>query len=173
MRRSLPGATLVALTCAALALSACGETTVESTQAPEKPTASESATAESSATESSTTRSSATESSAAGSSAATVASASNGSAQQPEQPAREVTSVPETGGSFSPAEEKFFDALRNKGVNVDGVEAQVAATGFSVCDGTTFTRDAVAGQLVEQRRTDLDPAATAELIDATAHDHLC
>ena len=36
-----------------------------------------------------------------------------------------------------------------------------------------ITRDAVAGQLVEQEQTKLDADKVAELIDASANDHIC
>lgn len=158
---------VLALAASALLLAACGEATVDSSDV----TASSSSVAptESTASSASTTTSASSSSSAPGSPQAGSASA----ATDGEQPAREISSVPDQASRYSPEEQKFLDEIRNKGVNVEGVEDQLTATGLSVCDGTTFTRDAVAGQLVEQRRTNLDPAATATLIDDTAHAHLC
>ncbi|WP_288832823.1 DUF732 domain-containing protein [uncultured Corynebacterium sp.] len=155
---------VLTLAASALILAACGEATVDSSDV----TASSSSAAptESTASSASATTSA---SSAPGSPQASSASA----ATDGEQPAREISSVPDQASRYSPEEQKFLDEIRNKGVNVEGVEDQLTATGLSVCDGTTFTRDAVAGQLVEQRRTNLDPAATATLIDDTAHAHLC
>lgn len=161
---------VLTLAASALILAACGEATVDSSDV----TASSSSAAPTESTASSasatTSASSASSSpSAPGSPQASSASA----ATDGEQPAREISSVPDQASRYSPEEQKFLDEIRNKGVNVEGVEDQLTATGLSVCDGTTFTRDAVAGQLVEQRRTNLDPAATATLIDDTAHAHLC
>lgn len=152
---------VLTLAASALILAACGEATVDSSDV----TASSSSAAPTESTASSASSSP----SAPGSPQASSASA----ATDGEQPAREISSVPDQASRYSPEEQKFLDEIRNKGVNVEGVEDQLTATGLSVCDGTTFTRDAVAGQLVEQRRTNLDPAATATLIDDTAHAHLC
>ena len=87
--------------------------------------------------------------------------------------AREVTSIPEQAPTFSPKEQAFLDQLQQSGVNVKGVEDQLTATGATVCNGDSVTRDAVAGQLVEQRRTDLDANAVAALIGETAQSKLC
>ena len=155
MKRLLTSASL----CLALGLAACGGTTVESddvtatqeTQAP--PTASASGTAKSTT-----------------SGSAAPASKHSGPA---DQPAREVTSIPEQAPTFSPKEQEFLDQLQQSGVNVRGVEDQLTATGATVCNGDSVTRDAVAGQLVEQRRTDLDANAVAALISETAQSKLC
>ena len=155
MKRLLTSASL----CLALGLAACGGTTVESddvtatqgTQAP--PTASASGSAKPTT-----------------SGSAAPASKNSGPA---DQPAREVTSIPEQAPTFSPQEREFLDQLQQSGVNVKGVEDQLTATGATVCNGDSVTRDAVAGQLVEQRRTDLDANAVATLITETAQSKLC
>lgn len=73
-----------------------------------------------------------------------------------------------------PAEEEaYLEALREGGVNVDGNEEQLVSTARTICDGSMITRDAVAGQLVEQEQTKLDADKVAELIDASANDHIC
>ena len=90
-----------------------------------------------------------------------------------DQPAREVTEVPQQASAFTPAEEAYLAGLRENGVNIDGVEDQLTATGATVCEDDLITRDAVAGQLVEQRRTDMDAAGVATLIDDTARANLC
>ncbi|QYH19119.1 hypothetical protein JKI95_07635 [Corynebacterium aquatimens] len=102
--------------------------------------------------------------------------ASGGAALPPadgDRPAREVETIPNQATAFTPAEEAFLEDLREHGLNVEGVEDQLTATGFSVCSNDVITRDAVAGQLVEQRRTDMDPAALAELLTDTARANLC
>ena len=90
-----------------------------------------------------------------------------------DQPAREVTDVPQQASAFSPQEEAYLATLRESGVNVDGIEDQLTATGATVCADNLITRDAVAGQLVEQRRTDMDAAGVAALISDTARANLC
>lgn len=157
---------LTTITCTA-ALTACGGATVDSDDVTE--TATTSATeAATSATESGTA--SATESATASSAAAPGSSSRNGAG---DQPAREVETVPTQVPSYAPEEQAFLDHLRQNGVNVDGLEDQLTATGFTVCDDDTITRDAVAGQLVEQRRTDMDAGTVATLLSDTARANLC
>lgn len=160
MRQLRTAAVLVA---SCLALAACGSATVESEDTTESSAASATPTsnAESSTAESSTAEQTSEPAEAPA------------PAPEAEQPAREVESVPPSGSTYTAEEERFLDEIRNNGVNVEGVEDQITATGHSLCAGTDFTRDAVAGQLVEQRRTNLDPAALASLIEETAHAHLC
>lgn len=146
---------LTTITCTAL--TACGGATVDSDDVEVTETAT-STTAETSTTASAET------------SAAPASSASNGAG---DEPAREVDSVPHQAPAYSPEEQAFLDHLSQNGVNVDGLEDQLTATGFTVCDNDTITRDAVAGQLVEQRRTDMDAAAVATLIGDTARANLC
>lgn len=156
---------LTTITCTA-ALTACGGATVDSDDVTETAATSATETA-TSATESGTA--SATESATASSAAAT-ASSRNGAG---DQPAREVETVPTLVPSYAPEEQAFLDHLRQNGVNVDGLEDQLTATGFTVCDDDTITRDAVAGQLVEQRRTDMDAGTVATLLSDTARANLC
>lgn len=90
-----------------------------------------------------------------------------------DQPARDVDEVPAVRSDFSPQERAYLDRLSNNGLNIEGVEDQLTATGLNVCANDIITRDAVAGQLVEQRRTDMTPEALGELITAAARDNLC
>ena len=149
----------------AVAVAACGGATVDSDDVTDTPTvASEAETA----SETETTET--TETSAAPSSSAVVSSQSK---RVDDQPAREVTDVPQQASAFSPQEEAYLATLRESGVNVDGIEDQLTATGATVCADNLITRDAVAGQLVEQRRTDMDAASVAALISDTARANLC
>ncbi|MDK6492939.1 hypothetical protein [Corynebacterium coyleae] len=157
---------LTTITCTA-ALTACGGATVDSEDVTETAATSATETA-TSATESGTA--SATESATASSAAAPGSSSRNGAG---DQPAREVETVPTQVPSYAPEEQAFLDHLRQNGVNVDGLEDQLTATGFTVCDDDTITRDAVAGQLVEQRRTDMDAGTVATLLSDTARANLC
>lgn len=106
----------------------------------------------------------------------TQASSSTAPAPAPaggDQPAQEVESVPTQQHVNTPEEEAYLKALSEKGINVNGVEDQLTATALSLCEGTTITRDAVAGQLIEQRRTELAPEAISQLIDDSAREHIC
>ena len=146
------GFCLATFTSLALTLTACGGATVES----EDVTATESTPASAASTSVSEV-------------AATQTSTSNGS----DGPVQEVDTVPPQSVAFSPEEQAFLDHLRENGVHVDGVEDQLTATGFTVCSDDLITRDAVAGQLVEQRRTDMDAGAVATLISDSARANLC
>lgn len=149
-----------------LALTACGSSTVDSEEV--SPTTSTQAS--SSSTTTATETSTATESESE-----TTRSSSSRPAPAPgeDQPAQEVDAVPTQAPVFSTEEESFLESLSNQGISVQGVEAQLTGTGFSVCDGNTITRDAVAGQLIEQRRTELPVDAISKLIDDSAREHLC
>ena len=149
----------------AVAVAACGGATVDSDDVTDTPTVASEA-----ETESETETTETTETSEAPSSSAVVSSQSK---RVDDQPAREVTDVPQQASAFSPQEEAYLATLRESGVNVDGIEDQLTATGATVCADNLITRDAVAGQLVEQRRTDMDAAGVAALISDSARANLC
>lgn len=149
----------------AVAVAACGGATVDSDDVTDTPTVASEA-----ETESETETTETTETSEAPSSSAVVSSQSK---RLDDQPAREVTDVPQQASAFSPQEEAYLATLRESGVNVDGIEDQLTATGATVCADNLITRDAVAGQLVEQRRTDMDAAGVAALISDSARANLC
>ena len=165
---------------AAATLTACGgatvdsddvkgsETTVTETTASAETSSSESATQSSTA---SSTASFTATSTASGSTAASSSANAQGGPQ--DRPAREIESMPEQANAYSAQEQAYLDHLRENGVNIEGVEDQLTATGASVCANDTITRDAVAGQLVEQRRTDMTPEALGQLLTDTARANLC
>lgn len=153
---------------AAVAVAACGGATVDSDDVTDTPTVASEAETESETETTETAET--TETSEAPSSSAVVPSQSK---RVDDQPAREVTDVPQQASAFSPQEEAYLATLRESGVNVDGIEDQLTATGATVCADNLITRDAVAGQLVEQRRTDMDAAGVAALISDTARANLC
>ena len=153
---------------AAVAVAACGGATVDSDDVTDTPTVASEAETESETETTETAET--TETSEAPSSSAVVSSQSK---RVDDQPAREVTDVPQQASAFSPREEAYLATLRESGVNVDGIEDQLTATGATVCADNLITRDAVAGQLVEQRRTDMDAAGVAALISDTARANLC
>lgn len=153
---------------AAVAVAACGGATVDSDDVTDTPTVASEAETESETETTETAET--TETSEAPSSSAVVSSQSK---RVDDQPAREVTDVSQQASAFSPQEEAYLATLRESGVNVDGIEDQLTATGATVCADNLITRDAVAGQLVEQRRTDMDAAGVAALISDTARANLC
>ncbi len=87
--------------------------------------------------------------------------------------ASEVSDFPEDTPKRPEKEEAYLEALRAAGVNVEGTEDQLLATASTLCSGETITRDAVAGQLIEQQRTSLDHEQLIKLIDEAAHANLC
>ena len=147
----------------ALPLAACGgSATVSETDAPATPTA---------------PATSAVTSATSAETSATSASAGNPapvpSAGPVDKPASAIESLPEQASHFSAEEQAYLDYLSENGLNVAGVEDQLTATGLNVCADDLITRDAVAGQLVEQRRTDMDPDALGQLIVDAARANLC
>lgn len=144
-------------------LAACGGATVDSDDVTATPTATVSPT---------TATATVTSATSAATSSRTTATVTQTSTR--EAPAvEEIESIPEQASDFTPQEAAFLDHLRQNGLNVEGVEDQLTATGINVCADDVITRDAVAGQLVEQRRTDMDPAALGELIGDAARANLC
>lgn len=158
---------LTTLTCTlilALPLAACGgSATVSKTDETVTPTAPVSSTESSAAT-------SVTETARATS---TVNPAPAQSAGPVDKPASAIETLPEQASHFSPEEQAYLDYLSENGLNVAGVEDQLTATGLNVCADDLITRDAVAGQLVEQRRTDMAPDALGQLIVDAARANLC
>ncbi|RNE49991.1 DUF732 domain-containing protein [Corynebacterium alimapuense] len=160
---------LIAATCvSALALTACGEATVEddSTTAPtvapleRGPSSSEATTA-------------------AESSEAQSPIAQDPATPQPQdQGAREVDEVPELDASRSAEDQVFLGELSDNGVDIVGVEDQMIGTAITICspEGTGIdlaTVPAVAGQLIEQGRTDLSAEEVATLIEDAARKAYC
>ena len=158
---------LTTLTCTlilALPLAACGgSATVSKTDETVTPTAPVTSTESSAAT-------SVTETARATS---TVNPAPAPSAGPIDKPASAIESLPEQASHFSAEEQAYLDYLSENGLNVAGVEDQLTATGLNVCADDLITRDAVAGQLVEQRRTDMAPDALGQLIVDAARANLC
>ncbi|GAA0206972.1 DUF732 domain-containing protein [Corynebacterium riegelii] len=158
---------LTTLTCTlilALPLAACGgSATVSKTDETVTPTAPVTSTESSAAT-------SVTETARATS---TVNPAPAQSAGPVDKPASAIETLPEQASHFSAEEQAYLDYLSENGLNVAGVEDQLTATGLNVCADDLITRDAVAGQLVEQRRTDMAPDALGQLIVDAARANLC
>ena len=162
---------LTTLTCTlilALPLAACGgSATVSKTDETVTPTAPVTSTESSAATSVTET---VTETARATS---TVNPAPAQSAGPVDKPASAIETLPEQASHFSAEEQAYLDYLSENGLNFAGVEDQLTATGHNVCADDLITRDAVAGQLVEQRRTDMTPDALSQLIEDAARANLC
>lgn len=154
------------LAAAGLSLAACGGATVESDDVTATP--SSSAPATESATETTGTET-ATESSSAA--AAPAAPADDPAAG--EGAASEVENTPDAAPMRPEKDQAYLEALRQGGVNVEGNEEQLVGTGRTICGGSTVTRDAVAGQLIEQQATQLKMEELSKLIESAARDNLC
>ena len=183
-RSPRPQAGLAAiLTAAGLALAACGSATVED-EAPE--------TLSKTSTETSTTKSSGSStassskdkdgkdakdtksSTTAAQSGSNVEPAPQGSAGggATDRGAQEIQEIPEASG-FEGENAAFLDAVRELGVDVDGVEGQIVSAGHLVCNDQTAILYAVAGQLIGQDRTDREFEDLADTLTESARENLC
>lgn len=135
-------------------LSACGSATVDEGDATETSVAplerSSVASGESSASK-------ASESSAS-------SSAERTPGEEPEdRGAREISEIPTPVPAQGP-DQDFLAAVAEKGVNIDGVEDQLVGAAQASCQGDAVTVPAVAGQLIEQGRTELSHEDVVQLI---------
>lgn len=163
MRKTAMAAFLAA---AGLTLAACGGATVDSDDVTETPAPAPSSSAEEQSTETSSPESSTESSSAAPAAPADDPAAGEGAAS-------EVENTPDAAPMRPEKDEAFLESLRQGGVNVEGNEEQLVGTARTICSGSTVTRDAVAGQLVEQQATDMNVEELSELIESAARDNLC
>ena len=116
---------------------------------------------------------------ASGESSASKASESSASApsertsgEEPEdRGAREISEIPSPAPAQGP-DQDFLSAVAEKGVNVDGVEDQLVGAAQASCQGDAVTVPAVAGQLIEQGRTELSHEDVVQLITEQG-DKLC
>ncbi|MHA2790000.1 hypothetical protein ACXZ66_12795 [Corynebacterium sp. S7] len=164
MRKLLVGAIAIA---ASVSLAACGGATVNSedvTTSAEPPASSSAPAPSSSQSASPTTTDKAS---------STRQAPASSSGQPADIGAREVDEVPTQSVQYSPEEQAFLDEVTAGQVNVDSVQDQLIGTAQTICGGDTVTRDAVAGQLIEQGRSDLTQQQLAKLLDDSAHAHLC
>lgn len=160
MRKTAMTAVLAAV---GLSLAACGGATVDSEDVTATP--STSAAAPSNSVEESQSAAE-TESSSAASAPADDPAAGEGAAS-------EVENTPDAAPMRPEQDEAFLEALREGGVNVEGNEEQLVGTARTICGGSDITRDAVAGQLIEQQATQLEFDDLTKLIDSAARDNLC
>lgn len=98
--------------------------------------------------------------------------------QPQDQGAREIDEIPEQQIPRSAEDVAFLGELTDEGIDVDGVEDQLIGTASTVCGNgenvlTEATPPAVAGQLVEQGRTDLPVGEVTALIESAAQNAYC
>ncbi|CAB0715286.1 hypothetical protein FRC0028_02218 [Corynebacterium diphtheriae] len=171
MRRAVG---LAAVAC--LALAGCGEATVtveeQSTSvAPlTKPSKAAAKSSESNSAKASTSASRSAEPTA-------VMGGPAGEPQENDVPGKQVSEVPQQ--SFEPTKQDkgYLESLEKGGVKVEGVESQMVGLGNLVCgkaDGVNpATVQAVAGQLIEQKRTTKNFDELVKLIESSAKSAYC
>ena len=167
----------VAVLAAAGLLAACGSATVEqetpTSIAPLETTALSDAPSSESA-----------EASASASGAASASESSASAFSEPESEAAAVATAQDEGAraiSEAPAPAPLVDrdadylaALTQSGINTEGVEDQLLGVGQNSCEGQdSVTIGAVAGQLIEQGRTQLPHEQVVALITNTAMAAYC
>lgn len=96
----------------------------------------------------------------------------SGSAKSPEdRGAREISEIPSA--QLPKQEAAYLDSLKDAGVTVDGVEDQLLGAGQAACGQDEITIPAVAGQLIEQQRSDMDFEELTKLLQDNARSALC
>ncbi|HIX79282.1 MAG TPA: hypothetical protein H9978_04960 [Candidatus Corynebacterium faecipullorum] len=136
-------------------LSACGSATVDENEATDTSVA---------PLERSSGESSASKPSESSASASGDAPSERTTGEEPEdRGAREVSEIPTPAPAQGP-DQDFLAAVAEKGVNIDGVEDQLVGAAQASCQGDTVTVPAVAGQLIEQGRTELSHEDVVQLI---------
>ncbi|GAB3702234.1 hypothetical protein [Corynebacterium nasicanis] len=162
MRHGMLAAVLVG----ALALTACGDATVDNntTTATSVPPLTR-APKESASTETSTSKETTTRPRPA-------------DPQPQDQGAREIDEVPEVAVPRTAADVNYLGELSDADIDVKGVEDQLIGTAGTVCEGgdselNRATLPAVAGQLIEQGRTDKSVEEVADIIEAAATNAYC
>lgn len=98
--------------------------------------------------------------------------------QPQDQAAREVDEVPEAALPRTPEDVHYLGEISDADINIDGVEDQLIGTASTVCGGdesqlNRATLPAVAGQLIEQGRTDKSVEEVIEIIETAATDAYC
>lgn len=150
---------------AATVLAACGSATVDN-EGPTSVAPLERESAEASTEESS---------SESTSSEADSESSEGGSEQAAQdRGAREVSAIPEPEEETDTPDAKFLGALSDAGLDTDGVEYQVISAAQGSCESeSNVIVQAVAGQLIEQGRTDMPFEELTGLLEDQARTAYC
>jgi len=160
MRRLSHPTVAAALLAAGALLAGCGSATVDESEATETSVAP----LERSASPSSAASGASSETSTSTSENSSAGSSSRGTGDEPEdRGAREVSEIPAPAPVEGPNQD-FLAAVSQGGVNTDGVEDQLIGAAQASCQGDTVTVPAVAGQLIEQGRSELSHEQLTQLI---------
>lgn len=151
---------------ASLGLAACGSATVDNDNG-----------AETSTSVASSERGVETESTSASASAENRAPAPalTATGRAPEdRGAEEISAIPSPEADASGRDADFIGALGDKNIDIAGVEEQLAAAAQRVCaEEEPITLNAIAGQLIEQGRTELDYEQLAQILVGKARSVYC
>lgn len=147
--RRMPLAAVLAVP--ALALAACGGSTVDTAELEETP-------AESTGTSSSETPTR----TAGGADKAVI-----------DDGATQVSEVPDNQMPLTEADVDYLDALEKAGIAVEGTEDQLIAAGHAHCGPDEVLVDAAAGQMVTQGRVKLTAGEVSRVIGDAADDAYC
>ncbi|AZA12551.1 DUF732 domain-containing protein [Corynebacterium choanae] len=95
-----------------------------------------------------------------------------------DQGAKEVGTVPTPGPARTSADETYLAAIADAGVSIDGIEDQLIGAAVEYCRAQAarepdIALPAVAGQLVTQERTTLNPDQAAQAIASAATAAYC
>lgn len=115
---------------------------------------------------------------------ASTSAPSESVAQSPEaplpqdQPAQEVSEIPDNSLQLSGVDREYLDSLKADGVDVEGIEDQLIGTASVVCGSEGAPLDeatigAVAGQLIEQGRTTKAFEEVVDVINSSARKAYC
>lgn len=96
-----------------------------------------------------------------------------GGAAAQDEGAHEVDEVPEPKDRFTGNDRDYLDFVQDKDVDTKGVESEIIAAASTVCDEDSVTLPAVAGQLIEQDRTDLQHDELVKLLTDKAEKTYC
>lgn len=160
---------------AAVTLAACGSATVDNTDA-EDSTATSVAPLERGSGVASASTSSPAESDAEADAGGGQAAAP-GAGEEPgaeDRGAHEVSSLPQPAPAGNEVDQGYLDQLRDGGIRIEGVEEQLIGAGRASCNPQdSVTIPAVAGQLIEQKRTDKPFEEVSALITDKAKAAYC
>lgn len=92
-----------------------------------------------------------------------------------DQAAQEVTALPSGGPKRTDAETKYLGKLKEQGIKVEGIEDQMIGAANQVCmqEKGNYLLGAIAGQVVEQQRSQKKPEEVADIISKSAKDGYC
>ncbi|MGP6175239.1 DUF732 domain-containing protein [Corynebacterium sp. A21] len=177
MRNSRKYASLLITCVAALGLAACGgDATVENDPATELSSVAPLT------RESGTSSASSASTSASEASGSTSAPGTNAPVRPEPLPqdgaAEEIEEIPEQTIERSPEEEAFLGEVAEGEIDITGVEEQLIGAAATVCESVESGNEnvivpAVAGQLVEQGKTQLPAEEAATLIESAAESAYC